>query len=163
MTIFIVMGVSGCGKSTIGQALATTRNCPFFDGDDFHPPANIAKMSTGTPLTDADRIPWLARLHDLIGDQITKREEVVIACSALKHSYRDQLRGNHTAVQFIYLEGEFDLIWQRMQARPDHFMLPAMLHSQFTTLEAPSTTEAWHVSIDTPITHIMIQIQDFSK
>ena len=120
MTIFyVIMGVSGCGKSTIGQALADQLDCPFYDGDDFHPPENVAKMSSGIPLNDADRAPWLARLAELITAHWQRGETAVLACSALKKRYRDQLRVN-SQVQFVHLAGSFDLIWQRMLSRPGH-------------------------------------------
>lgn len=142
MTIFIIMGVSGCGKSTIGQALADRLGCPFYDGDYFHPSQNVAKMAGGQPLTDEDRIPWLARLHQMMAEHEAKGETAVFACSALKKKYRDQLRDGLTAVQFIHLQGSFDLIWARMQARQGHYMKAPMLQSQFDTLELPSPDEA---------------------
>lgn len=155
---FIVMGVSGCGKSTVGQALADQLNCPFYDGDDFHPPENVAKMASGTPLNDADRAPWLAILHDLLLGHMERGETAVLACSALKKKYRDQLRANNDHVVFIYLQGDFDLIWQRMNARENHYMRVDMLHSQFETLEPPTTDEAVKISVDQDIQTMLAQI-----
>ncbi|MBE2200776.1 MAG: gluconokinase [Anaerolinea sp.] len=151
------MGVSGCGKSTVGQALAARLGCPFYDGDDFHPPENVAKMASGVPLDDDDRAPWLARLAALLAEHGERGETAVLACSALKKAYRDQLRSGEQ-VQFIYLAGSFDLIWQRMSVRADHYMQPAMLQSQFATLEPPAPTEAVVVSVDQDIESIVAQI-----
>ena len=155
---FIIMGVSGCGKSTVGQALADALNCPFYDGDDFHPPENVAKMASGTPLNDDDRAPWLAALHDLLLDHAQKGETAVLACSALKKKYRVQLRAGNDQLVFVYLQGDFDLIWQRMQARPNHYMKAEMLQSQFDTLEVPDEQEALMVSITMPVEEIVANI-----
>lgn len=154
---FVVMGVSGSGKTTVGQALAGRLNCPFYDGDDFHPPANVAKMASGTPLNDADRAPWLARLTELLENHVGKGETAVLACSALKQTYREQLRVSPN-VQFVYLAGSFDLIWQRMSARADHYMKADMLRSQFATLEPPNVGEARWVTIDQSVEVIVDQI-----
>ncbi|MCA9971378.1 MAG: gluconokinase [Anaerolineales bacterium] len=151
------MGVSGCGKSTVGQALAARLGCPFYDGDAFHPPANVAKMAAGEPLTDADRAPWLDRLADLIAESLARGETAVVACSALKKAYRDHLRVSGR-VQFVYLHGEFDLIWRRMQARQGHYMKADMLRSQFAALEAPAAAEAWRIGVDTAVDEIVDEI-----
>ncbi len=151
------MGVSGCGKSTIGQALAAQLDSPFYDGDDFHPPENVAKMAGGVPLDDSDRAPWLATLAGLIQEHLDRAQMAVLACSALKKRYRDQLRVNDQ-VQFIYLAGDFDLIWGRMQARPGHYMKAGMLHSQFTALEPPTPVEALEISINQPVDEILAHI-----
>jgi gluconokinase len=140
--VYVVMGVSGCGKTTVGRALAHKLQLPFYDGDDFHPAENVDKMARGIPLTDADRLPWLARLHELIAEHLMRGEGVVIACSALKRKYREQLRAGLEGVQFVYLRGSFALIWERMTARADHYMKADMLRSQFDTLEAPTADEA---------------------
>jgi gluconokinase len=155
---YVIMGVSGCGKSTVGQALAEAINCPFYDGDDFHPPENVAKMASGTPLNDDDRAPWLAALHDLLLAHAEKEETAVLACSALKKKYREQLRDDNDTVVFVYLQGSFDLIWQRMQARQDHYMKAEMLQSQFDTLEAPDEQEAIIVPIALPVAAIVKEI-----
>ncbi len=156
--VFVVMGVSGCGKTTVGQAMAKHFGCPFYDGDDFHPPENVAKMASGVPLNDDDRAPWLARLHDLLAEHIGRGETAVLACSALKKKYRDQLQVNGR-VQFVYLHGSFDLIWQRMQARKNHYMKAEMLRSQFDTLEPPSVDEALIIYIDRDIESILKLIE----
>ena len=134
--IVIVMGVAGCGKSTIGRRLAARLGWPFYDGDDFHPPANIKKMSEGTPLTDEDRAGWLNTLADLIGDHVRHNQSAVIACSALKQKYRDTLRVD-ASVRFVYLRGSYDLIEARLRQRSGHYMPPNLLSSQFASLEEP--------------------------
>ncbi len=146
--VIILMGVSGCGKTTVGQALAERLGVSFYDADDYHPAENVAKMSQGFPLNDDDRYPWLARLHELITEHLAAGQTMVLGCSALKQKYRDQLRGEHKNVHFVYLKGSFDLIWQRMQAREGHYMKAGMLQSQFDTLETPSMAEALVVSIE---------------
>ena len=133
----IVMGVSGSGKNTVGELLADRLGCPFYDGDNFHPPANIAKMSAGIPLDDDDRRGWLEALAGLIRRSLDMGECGVLACSALKHTYRDLLRVDPQRVHFVYLKGNYDLIWERMQRRQGHYMKAAMLQSQFKTLEEP--------------------------
>ena len=154
--ILIVMGVSGSGKSTIGQMLADQIGWPFFDGDDFHPPANVEKMSQGIPLTDEDRASWLAALTRLIRDTLHKEESAVLACSALKARYREQLRVDPEQVKFIYLKGSYAQIEERMQSRSGHYMKPAMLASQFAALEEPS--DALTVSIDAAPEQIVSQV-----
>jgi gluconokinase len=134
--IIVVMGVSGCGKTTIGQQLADRLGWPFFDGDAFHPRANIDKMSRGIPLNDDDRLDWLAAIADRMRALIAANQSGVFACSALKEKYREQLRVMDQ-VKFVYLRGSYDLIWSRMQARTDHYMKPDMLASQFEALEEP--------------------------
>ncbi|MCL4264685.1 MAG: gluconokinase [Anaerolineae bacterium] len=159
----MIMGVSGCGKTTIGQALADRLDCPFYDGDHFHPPQNVAKMAGGQPLTDEDRRPWLARLHQMMAEHEAKGETAVFACSALKKRYRDQLRDRLTAVQFIHLQGNFDLIWGRMQARQGHYMKAPMLQSQFDALESPGPDEAITISAAEDVETILELIQKQSK
>lgn len=158
-SVFVIMGVSGCGKSTVGEALAQKLNVPFYDGDDFHPPENVVKMASGIPLTDTDRAPWLANLHDLLADHVARGETAVLACSALKRKYRDQLREDNNNVIFVYLHGEFDLIWQRMQSRQNHFMKAEMLQSQFDTLESPTVDEGIIIEIDQDIESILARIE----
>jgi len=134
--IFYVMGVSGCGKSTIGKLLANEFDMPFFDGDDYHPEANIEKMAAGSPLTDDDRQGWLQRLNAL--SVAHKNQGAVIACSALKDAYRKILSQNLAKqVEFIYLEGTLEEISGRLQQRKNHFMPAGLLQSQFETLETP--------------------------
>ena len=158
--VVVVMGVSGCGKTTVGQALADRLDCPFYDGDDFHPAENVAKMAAGQPLNDADRGPWLDRLHDLIRDHLQHGQAAVVACSALKRRYRDVLRAGNNGLEFIYLQGDFDLIWGRMQARSDHYMKASMLQSQFDALEPPGPAEALTVSITADVEAIVDRIMD---
>jgi gluconokinase len=153
-----MMGVSGCGKTTVGKALAQELDCPFYDGDDYHPPDNIAKMAKGLPLNDDDRYPWLALLHNLIKGHLEKGETAVLACSALKKKYRDQLRAGNEDVLFIFLHGDFDTIWQRMLSRSGHYMKEDMLQSQFEALETPYEDEAIIVSIDQSVDDILVQI-----
>ena len=153
--IIIVMGVAGSGKTTIGRRLAERLGWPFYDGDDFHPPANIEKMSHGIPLNDDDRSNWLSALAALIREQLANGRSAVVACSALKQHYRDQLRINDQ-VRFVYLKGSYQVIWQRLQARSGHYMKAALLASQFATLEEPS--DALTVSIEQPEEQVVEQI-----
>ncbi len=137
-TPIVVMGVSGSGKSTVGAALAQRLRVPFADADDFHPPANIAKMSAGHPLDDGDRGPWL----DSIGEWLASHGDGgVMSCSALKRSYRDQLRRHCAVIDFLHLEGSLETIGRRQASRPGHFMPAALLASQFETLEPLESDE----------------------
>lgn len=137
----IVMGVAGSGKSTIGRELARQLGCAFYDGDDFHPQANIAKMSRGEHLTDRDRLPWLDRLRDLIEKTLETGGSLVLACSALRESYRQRLVPGEALfarrVRFLYLKITPELARVRMAARKDHFMPVALLADQFQVLEEP--------------------------
>ncbi|MEE6139174.1 gluconokinase [Mycobacterium sp. 050128] len=126
------MGVSGSGKSTVGSALAQRLRVPFVDADSLHPPASVAKMAAGQPLTDEDRRPWLERVGDWLADH---RDGGVVSCSALKRSYRDRLRAHCPDVEFLYLSGSPELIEARLAARSHHFMPAALLRSQLDTLE----------------------------
>ena len=135
--IVILIGVSGSGKTTIGQLLAEDLSWQFYEGDDFHPQANIDKMRQGTPLTDADRAPWLAALNRLIRDLVREGRSAVVACSALKQTYRDRLLKDTRDVRVIYLKGDYDLIRKRLQERRGHFMKANLLASQFDALEEP--------------------------
>ncbi|HUV16063.1 MAG TPA: gluconokinase [Pelolinea sp.] len=135
-TAAIVMGVSGCGKTTIGRMLATYLGWVYIESDDYHSKEDIQKMSGGIPLTDEDRWPWLTRLHNLMLEYEKKEQPVILACSALKESYRQLLAKDLKNVVFIYLKGDYDLIWERMQQR-HHFMKADMLKSQFAALEEP--------------------------
>ena len=140
---YVVMGVSGCGKSRIGQAVARAIGAAFFDGDDLHPPANIAKMSAGHPLTDADRAPWL----DKVGEVLATPDRLV-ACSALKRVYRERISAAAGApVMFLFLRGQRATLQDRVTHRPGHFMPPALLDSQLATLEPPGPDEP-HVTVD---------------
>ena len=135
--IVILMGVSGSGKTTIGQRLAKDLNWRFYEGDNFHPKTNVVKMRRRIALTDEDRAPWLAALDHLIQDLIQETQSAVIACSALKHAYRVLLEGNRNQVVFVYLKGSYNLIRERLLARKGHFMNPDLLRSQFATLDVP--------------------------
>ena len=131
------MGVSGVGKTAVAQALAERLGVPFFDADDFHPPSNVAKMAAGQPLDDDDRWPWLARLNALLRES----PGCVLACSALRRSYRDALVKDLAGGRFVYLAAGFDTIAERMALRTDHYMPLGLLRSQFDTLEPPSAGE----------------------
>jgi gluconokinase len=137
--IIIMMGVSGSGKTTVGKLLAEKLGWEFFDADDFHSAANKDKMSRGIALTDEDRKDWLTSLRELLKQNIEAKQSIVLACSALKQSYRDALRIN-AEVQFVYLRGSYQQIEARMKERKDHYMKAEMLKSQFEILEAPSNT-----------------------
>ncbi|WP_439488298.1 gluconokinase [Algoriphagus sp.] len=133
--LIVVTGVSGTGKTTIGSGIAHSLNLPFFDADNFHPKENIEKMSKGIPLNDVDRLPWLQSLAELLADH-EKKGGAVLACSALKESYRELLKGKNS-VHWIHLKGDKELIWRRMLARKNHYMKAGMLDSQFATWEEP--------------------------
>jgi gluconokinase len=139
----IVMGVSGCGKSSIGARLAEQLGLRFFDGDDFHPIENVTKMSQGRPLNDEDRAEWLATLNRLLNQEA----RAVVACSGLKPHYRSQLTDGNDAT-IVYLKGDIETIWSRHQAREGHFFAgKSMLESQFRDLVEPDTAEAIHIDI----------------
>ena len=155
----IVMGVSGCGKSTVAEGLSTKLGWPFRDGDDFHPAANVAKMAGGHPLNDEDRAPWLAAIADWIDQHRHIGQSVIVTCSALKKSYRNALLNHHTDVRFVYLKGTQALLTSRINARKGHFMPSALLLSQLATLEEPGADEpAITVSIDATPEAIEAQI-----
>ena len=140
--MWVVMGVSGCGKSSIGAALATVLNVTFVEGDAFHPPENVAKMSAGTPLDDGDRVQWLANLQAEIRTACAQGGGVVLSCSALKRRYRDVLREAEPSIRFAHLSGERDLIFARMQSRQGHYMPLSLLDSQLSVLEPLQQDEA---------------------
>lgn len=141
MQTVVVMGVSGCGKSTFGRLLAERLSATFIDADDFHSPANVARMQAGIPLTDADRAPWLAALSARLAAAQAAGEQVVLACSALKRAYRDKLREGAPALALVHLTGSPALLAERLNARREHYMSPALLASQLATLEAPGVDE----------------------
>jgi len=136
-TVFVVMGVSGCGKSTVAEALAERLDGDFLDADDFHSPSNIEKMRQGIALTAEDRRGWLASLADALTERAQQERPTILACSALRESYRQVLRV-HADVRFVYLKGSFEVIEARMRSRKGHFMNPALLKSQFALLEEPA-------------------------
>jgi gluconokinase len=154
--IIVVMGVAGSGKTTIGPKLADALGWNYAEGDQFHPPANVTKMRGGTPLDDHDRAPWLAAMATAIRQWIAAGTPTVLACSALKQRYRDTLKQDLAAVRFVWLRGDLQRIAARMAARKDHFMPPALLQSQFATLEPPS--DAIAVDIEQPPDAIVAEI-----
>jgi gluconokinase len=156
--VVVLMGVSGSGKSTIGKALAGQLGWTFIEGDDFHPAANVAKMRAGTPLTDADRAPWLAALRERMDRACASGENAVLACSALKHSYQDYLEGHAPGcIRYVYLFASEEVIRARLKARTGHFMNPNLLHSQFETLEPPE--HATRVDVAQPVEVVVQQIR----
>ncbi|MEM6766160.1 MAG: gluconokinase, GntK/IdnK-type [Bacteroidota bacterium] len=154
LTVCIIMGVSGSGKTTIGAAVSAKMDWSFVEADDYHPKENIDKMSQGMPLTDEDRWPWLSAIHQAIQDHLANNRSVVVVCSALKESYRKVIQGELDA-QWFYLKGTYELIYQRMQARA-HFMKPEMLKSQFETLQEP--TDAFILDIHHPKEYLIKEV-----
>jgi gluconokinase len=138
--IILLMGVSGSGKTTIGKLLAESLDWKFSDADDFHSPENINKMQHGIPLSDADRIPWLQDLQTAIKHWLQENQNVVLACSALKDSYRHFLVLDSDRLKLVYLKGSYELIQKRLQERHNHYMSEKLLESQFNTLEEPLNT-----------------------
>ena len=145
LMIIIIMGVSAAGKTTIGKLLAQDLCWHFYEGDDYHPPSNVEKMSSGIPLTDDDRWPWLDSLRRLIDRLISDGRNAVIACSALRQAYRDRLQQGNKEVVFIYLKGDYGLIRTRLEDRQEHFMNADLLESQFRTLEEPESATTLEV------------------
>jgi len=158
--IIILMGVSGSGKSTVGRLLADRLGWAFHDGDDLHPAENVRKMAAGTPLTDHDRGPWLARIGGVMRECDKAGRHAVLACSALRAAYRDELTRYGAAVEFVFLRGERNVISERLGKRRDHFMPPDLLDSQFAAIEEP--TEAVVVDVaqspDAIVTDIMREL-----
>jgi len=145
----VVMGVSGCGKTTIGQLLAQALGVDYVEGDALHPPANVTLMAAGIPLTDADRHGWLAAVAERLAGAAAQARGVVVSCSALKHAYRDQLRAAAPGLRLVFLHGDAGLIGERLAARQGHYMPASLLQSQLDTLEPPSPDER---AITLPIT-----------
>jgi gluconokinase len=139
--VIVLMGVSGCGKSTVGAKLSQTLGWPFRDADSFHPPANIDKMSRGVPLTDADRWPWLDAIASWIDERRAGRAPGIVSCSALKRVYRERIVGARSGVRLVYLRGSRELVAARLAGRVHHFMPAALLASQFEALEEPLEDE----------------------
>lgn len=148
VSALLLMGVSGCGKTTVGEALARELGWRFVDADDHHPPANVEKMRSGRPLDDADRAPWLARLNALLRHSAARGEPVVLACSALKARYRAQLADRLPGLRVVFLSGSQALIEARLADRRHRYMPASLLASQFAALEPPE--EAWVVDIGEP-------------
>lgn len=145
--IVIVMGVSGSGKSTVGELLAKSLNWDFKDADSFHPEANVAKMSRGIALEDASRLPWLLALQGAIDEWLREGRDVVLACSALKETYRQILLGDRPQVKIVYLKGSPELFAERLKERENHFMKVDLLQSQFAALEEPKKAIALDASL----------------
>jgi gluconokinase len=154
--IILIMGVSGVGKTTVGQALAQQLGWTFADADDFHSPANVAKMRAGIPLTDDDRGPWLESLRTAIEGWLASHQPSVLACSALKQAYRERLIVN-TDVKLVFLHADFDLIAGRMDGRHGHYMNPGLLKSQFDTLQPPQ--DAISIDADAPVPRVVASIR----
>ena len=136
--IVIIMGVTGTGKTTVGELLAEKTGWPPYDADDYHSPANVEKMRAGIPLTDDDRWPWLDRLNAVLRAANGRGESAILACSALKQRYRDRLQQGLESVRWVHLKGDFELIQSRLRQRKGHYMNPALLQSQFDALEPPA-------------------------
>lgn len=151
------MGVAGSGKTTIGRALANSLGWPFVDADDYHSRENIARMRRGLPLTDADRVPWLAALHGVIARALDRRESLVLACSALKERYRVALAGGLRTVRFVYLTAPEAVLRDRLANRTDHFARPNLLDSQLATLEPPA--DALEIDATLPVDQIVVRIR----
>ncbi|MGV8989064.1 MAG: gluconokinase [Cypionkella sp.] len=151
----VVMGVSGCGKSSVGEGVAAQLGMSYREGDNLHPAQNVAKMRAGTPLTDEDRWPWLDQVAKVLADDAP----VIVGCSALKRCYRDRIRaGAGDPVTFVHLAGSRELIAERMAARKGHYMPLSLLDSQFAALEPPGPEEAITVSINQPLAQIIAEI-----
>jgi gluconokinase len=142
---YVLMGVSGSGKTTVGKLLAERLGWTFYDADDFHSPASIAKMTAGSPLNDEDRAPWLESLHELISSSIKHNSPGVLACSALKDKYRQLLVSGIENIHIVYLKGDYAVIQQHMQARQGHYMKSEMIKSQFDVLEEPENVSVMDV------------------
>jgi len=160
-SVLVLMGVSGCGKTTIAAILASRLGWPFEEGDALHPQANIEKMAAGHPLTDADRWPWLAKVADWIDERLDAGENGLITCSALKRSYRDLINRRGSGLIFVFLAGSKETIAARLAARHGHFMRASLLESQFADLEEPAADEpAIRVDIGPPAAEIVEQIME---
>ena len=156
MSLHVVMGVSGCGKSSVAARLAAAKGGDFLDADDFHPSANKAKMAAGIPLQDEDRAGWLDTLNVELKSRAVNGRDTFLACSALKQIYRDRLSAGLPSLGFIYLKGSREAIRSRLERRTDHFMPSTLLESQFSTLEEP--TGALMVSIEQSLEHVVEEI-----
>jgi carbohydrate kinase (thermoresistant glucokinase family) len=156
--VVLVMGVSGSGKTTIGEALALALGWEYLDADDFHPEANVAKMKAGVPLQDADRWPWLDAINRVLVGTQHEGKSVVLGCSALKESYRKRLASGLRDFRVVYLRGDFDLIEKRINARTHRYMPASLLKSQFETLEPPG--QAIEIDVSAPVAESILKIQN---
>ena len=156
--IVVIMGVTGVGKTTVGELLAAECGMRFYDADDYHPPANVEKMRAGVALRDEDRWPWLERLNRLLAEAVQRGESAVLACSALKQSYRERLAAGLPELRFVWLHGDKQLIYDRLAARKGHYMNPTLLDSQLATLEEPAGAIA--IDIDRESQLIVKAIRD---
>lgn len=155
--VIVLMGVTGAGKTTVGNVLADRLGWTFYDADDFHPEENVSKMRAGIPLDDDDREPWLEQLRTLVESSLTESKNIVLACSALKQRYRENLvRGFEGKVRFVFLRGEQDLIRERLEARKGHYMNPTLLPTQFAALEEPH--DALYMDVSPPPEEIALTI-----
>ena len=159
--IAIIMGVSGSGKSTVGQAVASAKGWEFYDADSFHSAAAKEKMSRGEALTDTDRTPWLNIMQEHITQWLQADKNAILACSALKASYRQILYCDDPRVKLVYLKGSHELIKQRLLKRPAHFMNPNLLQSQFDTLEEPTEDESIYIDISQDLEIIVLEIKKY--
>ncbi len=157
---FIVMGVSGCGKTEIGSRLAHRIGVEFLDGDTFHPPENVSKMHRGIPLTDEDRWPWLQHLHQEIVARLRLGKSLVLGCSALKQSYRQILKADLPNVFFVFLDIDRETVWKRLSGRTGHFFPKELMDSQFEALEEPENAIKIDArpDVETIVSHILIEI-----
>jgi gluconokinase len=155
--VIILMGVAGTGKTVVGQALAAQLGWRFEDADTHHSSSNVAKMRRGMPLSDADRAPWLAELHGLVARALDRREPLVLACSALKEAYRQQLRGGRPRVRFVHLTADEATLRRRLESRPDHFFGPSLLTSQLAALEPPH--DALTLDATQPVDRLVVAIR----
>lgn len=160
----VVMGVSATGKTSVARSIAEALDWDFVEGDDLHPAANVAKMTAGRPLTDADREPWLDRISHLLRDRAAAGSSTVVTCSALKRDYRDRLRGEDQELFFVHLHGDFDVLEPRMTSREGHFMPQSLLESQFDTLQPLEPDEDGAVvdvspDLDTVVRHALEEVR----
>lgn len=158
--VIVLMGVTGCGKTTVGKLLADQLGWMFYDADDFHPEENVEKMRQGIPLDDDDRMPWLNRLAELINSEHENERNMVLACSALKKKYREVIQHDLKPVRLVYLKGDFELIKDRLSQRVGHYMDPELLKSQFDALEEPEEDEAISVDISPSPEDIVTSVRD---